>query len=428
MAKTDGLAAVQISTIGARAANISMQFNIGWLCQGLLKRMVTACCRGVFTEVAMMAKHARARRKARVSSPRRLELLGSAIVLKGGQITKVNDKVFLVKSQSSALAGKGATYRVRWKKNKWNCQCPSFALSNKKKVCEHVHAVNTLLKLPAIIMANLEAIEGACPECGSNDIIMKGFRYNKSGAVRKYCCNNCGSWFKNPVTHEDINSNIATYTIAVDLFFKKVSLRDIQNHLHQIYGIEKGVTTLHTWILKFINLVRNAIKRFKFQAGNKWSGDEMVIKVNGKKKHLWNILDHKSRYHIISILVAGRGTREAEKVIDGAIKKMSKKPKNFTTDGLSSYCEPLGKRNIKHIGNVGIASKDTNNNRVERLHNTIRAFVRAKRGMKDKANELFEGHQIYYNSIRPNMALNGKVPHPLSKGNRWISLLSDTGH
>lgn len=357
--------------------------------------------------------------------PAKQALLGSAIVMKGGQITRVNNSLFLVKSQSSALADKVA-YKVKWKKGRWSCQCPAFEKMEKKRICEHIHGVNILLKLPQIVMANLEAIEGACPECGSNDIIMKGFRYNKSGAVRKYYCNNCDSWFKNPVTHEDVNSNIAIYTIAVDLFFKKLSLREIQNHLYQIYGIEKGVTTLHSWILKFIKLVKNAIKHIKFKAGNKWSGDEMVIKVNGKKMHLWNIFDHNSRYHIISMLVAGRGAKEAGVAIDDAIKKISKKPKNFTTDGLGSYREPLVKRNINHIGNVGIANKDANNNRVERLHNTIRAFVRAKRGMKDKANELFEGHQIYYNSIRPNMALDGKVPHPLSKGNRWISLLSDT--
>lgn len=353
------------------------------------------------------------------------ELLGSAIVIKGGQITKVNNKLFLVKCQSIALAGKVA-YKVKWKKSRWTCQCSNFEKRRNKRMCEHIHAVNVLLKLPQIIMANLEAIEGACPECGSNDIIMKGFRYNKSGAVRKYLCNNCNSWFKNPVRHEDINSNIATYTIAVDLFFKKLSLREIQNHLYQIYGIEKGVTTLHSWILRFIDLVKNVVKHIKFKAGNKWSGDEMVIKVNGEKMHLWNILDHGSRYHIISMLVSGRGTEEAEEAIDSAIKKMGKKPAKFTSDGLASYCEPLSQRNIKHIGNVGIANKDTNNNRVERLHNTIRGFVRAKRGMKGRAPELLEGHQIYYNCIRPNMALSKKVPHLVAKDNRWISLLSQT--
>src|SRR5437870_3303160 len=102
----------------------------------------------------------------------RANLLGSAIVIKGGQISRVNDKLFLVKSQSAALSGK-VEYKVKWKKNKWACQCTSFA--QRKRSCEHIHAVNILLKLPQIIMANLEAIEGTCPECGSNNITMKGF-------------------------------------------------------------------------------------------------------------------------------------------------------------------------------------------------------------------------------------------------------------
>jgi transposase-like protein len=313
--------------------------------------------------------------------------------------------------------------KVKWKKGKWTCACPGFA-ERRKRYCEHIHAVNILLKLPQIVMANLEALEGACPGCGSNDIIMKGFRYNKSGAVRKYCCSNCGSWFKNPVTHEDINSNIAMYTVAVDLFFKKLSLREIQNHLYQIYGLEKGVTTLHTWILKSIDLIKRAVKGVKFSAGKKWLADEMVIKVKGKKMYLWNILDHKSRYHIISTLATGRGIKEAENVIADAIKKMEKKPDRFVTDGLASYSGPLSKNGIVHVGNVGIANRDTNNNRVERLHNTIRGFVRAKRGMKGKAQELLEGHHLYYNYVRPNIALDGQVPHPVAIGGRWISLIS----
>ncbi|MGI0012407.1 MAG: IS6 family transposase [Nitrososphaera sp.] len=371
----------------------------------------------------VIAGKVRRKRGLRKSILGRAELRGAAIVIKGGQITRLNDKHFLVKSQSAALADRHVSYGVKWKKTKWTCQCPDF--STTMKPCEHIHAVNILLKLPQIVMANLDALEGACPDCGSNNIIMKGFRYNKSGAVRKYRCNDCPSWFKNPVTHEDINSNIAAYVIAVDLFFKKLSLREIQNHLYQIYNIEKGVTTLHTWILKFIELVKQSIKHIKFDAGKKWSADEMVIKVKGKKMHLWNILDPISRYHIISMLASGRGTKEAEKVIDGAIKKIGKEPKKFTTDGLSSYCEPLAQRNIEHIGNVGIAGKDANNNKVERLHNTIRGFVRAKRGMKNKAQTLLEGHQIYYNSVRPSMALNGKVPHLVAKDNRWISLITN---
>ncbi len=77
-------------------------------------------------------------------------LRGLEIVAKGGQISRVNNmnnKLFLVKSQSTDIR-----YKVEWVANKWSCNCPDY--TKNAKPCKHVYAVIFLSKLPQIILAN----------------------------------------------------------------------------------------------------------------------------------------------------------------------------------------------------------------------------------------------------------------------------------
>jgi len=54
---------------------------------------------------------------------------------------------------------------------------------------------------------------------------------------------------------------------------------------------------------------------------------------------------------------------------------------------------------------------------VERLHGTIRERDKVMRGLDEEktAQTIIDGFRIYYNFIRPHMALNGKTPAQQSK-------------
>jgi len=54
---------------------------------------------------------------------------------------------------------------------------------------------------------------------------------------------------------------------------------------------------------------------------------------------------------------------------------------------------------------------------VERLHGTIRQRSKVMRGLDDEATAqtMMDGMRIYYNFIRPHMALNGKTPAQKAK-------------
>jgi uncharacterized membrane protein affecting hemolysin expression len=64
-----------------------------------------------------------------------------------------------------------------------------------------------------------------------------------------------------------------------------------------------------------------------------------------------------------------------------------------------------------------------NNNRIERLHITVKALTRSRRGVKASSGLI--ALSTYYNLIRPNLALKGKTPGQESKSQTlpfWSSL------
>ena len=84
----------------------------------------------------------------------------------------------------------------------------------------------------------------------------------------------------------------------------------------------------------------------------------------------------------------------------------------------------------EHVVAEGLTAR-SNNNKVERLHNTVRERVKVMRGLhSDKSAAVFnEEFKAYYNYIRPNQALGRKTPAEVAgvdlglKENRWLELV-----
>jgi len=356
---------------------------------------------------------------ARKTEFNRRELRGLGIVAIGGQIQRLSDKLFLVKSQTT-----DAFHKVEWVGAKWSCDCQDYM--KRGKPCKHIYAVNFLLALPLIVLSNTRALKRKCPYCGSNKTILKGFRYNMTGAVRLRLCKICNRRFKDDLMPEGKGNNTALAIIALDLYYKGLSLREIRNHIWQVYCIDKPVSTLHRWIVKLTETMCEVLKDVRLELGNKWLGDETVVKVNGKEKYLWSIMDYETRCHIATLLTEGRGAKEASSVIKKAIRDAGKQPQKFVTDGLKSYStalKELPSNCIEHVSNVGLANQRDSNNRIERLQGTIKNWTKAKRGLKSQSETLVEGHRLYYNFIRPHMALRNKTPVNMNKDGRWLPLL-----
>ena len=77
----------------------------------------------------------------------RRELRGLAIVAMGGQVTKINETAFKVKSQTS-----DKIYHVVWVADRWTCNCADFA--TRMNLCKHIFAILYLTELEKVVSVN----------------------------------------------------------------------------------------------------------------------------------------------------------------------------------------------------------------------------------------------------------------------------------
>jgi transposase-like protein len=245
-----------------------------------------------------------------------------------------------------------------------------------------------------------------------------------------YVCKACGAHFRDSPISSVKGNNTGLFVIALDLYAKKVSTRDISDHLFQVYGVKKAPSTIHFWVQRFERLAVSVSKKERLMVGDRWLADEMVVRVRGRRMYLWNILDHKTRQLIASLLTKGRGTPEARRAITEAIRRAGKDPKVLVTDALGSYgsgLQAMHKPGIKHLARTALGRKE-GNQRIERFHSTVRAWEKAHKRTGNKKGAQFEGFRMYYNRIRPHSALGGATPTSEWEGlnnerPRWATIL-----
>lgn len=226
-------------------------------------------------------------------------------------------------------------------------------------------------------------------------------------------------------------------TLALDLYYKGASLRKVTQHLAQFYGIKVSQVAVLKWIRKFGELTHDYANTLNPQLSGVWNCDEMKTKmahedqINGERFFwLWNALDNQTRFMAAIHLTRGRTRKDAHAFFQVAKKQAKKDPRVIITDGLNSYRGEYGSREVVHIAGVGIQGR-INNNRVERLHNTMREREKVMRHLKraHSAEKILKGFRAYYNFVRSHMTLDGHTPAqeaaiPIQLGtNRWLDLI-----
>jgi transposase-like protein len=375
-----------------------------------------------------------------LDNPRQLQ--GLEIVGKGNQIKRIAPDIYRVNSQSNH-----GSYLVVKNGNDWSCDCPDHKYRN--VVCKHIYAVHFSLNLRQRVAVQNQAIEDVakegCRVCGSSNVIKLGLRHNKHGNVQKFMCKDCGHYYSDNEGFEYAKVTPKAITIALDLFFKGVSLRKICDHLKQFEGIHVTHPAVLKWIRKYIELMRSYVDKFTPQLSGMWHSDEMMINVRktkatdkGNYDWLWNLMDHQTRFLLASQVTKQREVKDAREVFHEAKEVANGQIPDFVvTDKLRSYDDAFNKefftlRNprTKHAKLKNI-KEGTNNNIVERLHGTKRERLKVMRGLdRDESAEKFaEADRLYYNFLRPHMTLNGKTPAEVAKidlqlgQNRWESLI-----
>ncbi len=372
-----------------------------------------------------------------------------AILAAGIVIEQVNRAEWRVPSSQEG----GGIYRVKLGKTHWGCTCKD----NRERglLCKHIHAVRFHLVhvagklLTAVQAARLprspsrvrrpamvaEKTSPACPHCAGSSVT----RYGHPSGRQAWWCKPCRRKFVPEDGFKRLKGDARTITLALDLYFKGLSLRQITDTLAQFHDLRVDHCTVYRWLRRYVDVLTEYAKRLRPSVGDKWNCDEMKIKYGSEWKWLWHVMDRKTRYLLVSHVTEGRDLHDARTVFANARNLAKKKPQEIVTDGLASYIEawkqelrvPEGGRNSHntHVRDIHLADHSKNNNIVERLNGTVRDRHKDVRGLKKPEGPLTKGQAAYYNLVKPHLSLGGLTPAEAaglalpSDGNRWLGLL-----
>jgi len=275
-----------------------------------------------------------------------------------------------------------------------------------------------------------------CPKCSSNEYIVKrGKRYNRSGPEQRYYCKRCEIRFVDRTAFGGMRHKAGAIALALDLYYRGLSLRQIAEHLKAIHGITVTHGTIYNWIKKYIQLIHHYLDSFHVQTSDRWHADDTLVRVRGRHLVFWALLDSKTRYLIALHVSKRRRTQDAQTFLKKGLETAKKRPLEIVTDGLSSYtkaveneCE-IGPENQGLIHIQGPLTGPLNNNKVERFHGTLKGRVKTMYHLHNEvsAKTFAKGFAAYYNFIRPHVALNGNTPAQAANvtpdKNTWLSLI-----
>lgn len=288
-----------------------------------------------------------------------------------------------------------------------------------------------------------------CTKCHSENTKKRGLRTTENrGKIQRYFCHSCNSSFVQNDGFYRMRNNPQKITCAIDLFYRGVSTRKVQEHFKAFYPHNSNNSTIYRWILKFSKKISKFTESLKIKAGAEVQIDE--VEYHRRKSHKakkgidknWFIdsVDPSTKFMVASNFVKSRSQKQIQKVIESIKQKSGMQFKVITTDGLTAYenaikraygyNNKLKKHNIIH-NKVTASSGEGFNYPIERVHNSLRARTKTFRGFHgsiDSANAIMKGWTIYYNFITTHQTI-GKCPYELATDlklnseNKWKELI-----
>lgn len=152
---------------------------------------------------------------------------GYRILLNGSSITRLDKTTFLVPSQS-----KNVKYLVRREGESWSCECLDHQF--RLVYCKHIYSTQLWLSLKEKLQPKTVKFEipevYECKFCGSDQIT----RYGKKTKQfkQRYYCKACKKTFVVDTVTRRMWFDPKVVTMTLDLYYKGVSLRGIQDHLN----------------------------------------------------------------------------------------------------------------------------------------------------------------------------------------------------
>jgi transposase-like protein len=245
-----------------------------------------------------------------------------------------------------------------------------------------------------------------------------------------------------------MRNNPQKRTLCMDLFYRGVSTRKVQEHLQAFYPHNSDHSTILRWVTKYAKHISGFTDKLKVKVGSEIQIDE--VEYHRRKSHkakkgtdtnfFIDSVDTETRFMVASEYVKSRSREKLKSVLEQIRDRSINQPQIVTTDGLMAYPKAVRKvfgysRHAKQYAvrhNIVTARKGEGfNHPIERLHNSLRARTKTFRGFHgsvESANAIMKGLAIYYNFITKHQAL-GCCPYELATDlkltseNKWLELI-----
>ena len=168
-----------------------------------------------------------------------------AIVTRGDQIITITpNQRYKVQSRSNP----NQFYDIIKNDNRYYCTCNHNKQT--KRNCIHILAVKFQQSLKDTSKEILEE-NIHCEQCKSNDIIKFGSRKTKQGKIQTYKCNKCGYRFTDNNGFKKRRNEPEKIALALDLYFRGLSIRKIAEHFQQAYNLKISHMTVYRWLVDY---------------------------------------------------------------------------------------------------------------------------------------------------------------------------------
>lgn len=293
-------------------------------------------------------------------------------------------------------------------------------------------------------------VKNICPICKSENVIKWTKRKTQNrGLIQRYKCKDCNKYFTIDDGFFRMRNNPKKITCAIDLFYRGVSTRKVQEHFKAFYPHNSDHTSILRWIIKYSKQISNFTNKLKLNVGAEVQIDEVEYhrrkshkqKLGAEKNFFIDSICPKTKFMIASNYVKSRSMEEIKSVIKDIKTKTDVQVKVITSDGWLAYPDAIKKvygfsnktHSVNVAHNIVTASKGEGfNHPIERLHNNLRARTKTMRGFHgsvESANAILKGFEVYYNFITKHQTIN-KCPYELATDlklngeNKWLELIN----
>ena len=260
---------------------------------------------------------------------------GKEITTNRYDIIRMHDDYYAIKSQTTNREYTVWLSDINHSKV-WECNCPDRMY--RRKHCKHIHAIEFLIKdkqekrqrnkitLEPITVSN-------CKYCDSKNIVKDGKRHNKYGDLQKWHCKDCNHYFTFNIGFEKMKHSPKGITTAMHLYFAGESLRNTAKSL-EMTGVVVSHQTIYHWIKKYVKKLQKFLGNITPQVGDTWRADEIFLKVRGKQKYLFSMMDDETRFWIAQEVADRKEGHNARGLLQKSKQVTGTRPRAFITDGL----------------------------------------------------------------------------------------------